>query len=68
MRKYWYVLMISLIACRENKDENTAHVDSPIQYQEISKQQTDLIFKKINELPINTQISFGFIENGQSSF
>ena len=68
MRKYWYVLMISLIACRENKDENTAHVDSPIQYQEISKQQTDLIFKKINELPINTQISFGFIENGSVKF
>ena len=68
MQKYWCVLVLSLIACRENKHENTAHFDSPIQYQEISEKQTDLIFKKIKELPIKTQVSFGFIENGSVKF
>lgn len=68
MKKYWCVLVLSLIACREKKHENTTHFDSPIQYQEISKKQTDLILKRIKEFPIKTQISFGFIENGSVKF
>ena len=68
MRKYYYLFIISLIACQESKHRNNAQIDSSIRYQEISKKQTSIIFENIKELPINTQISFGFIENGSVKF
>lgn len=68
MRKYWFVLVLSLMACGENKHDKGSLVDNSAQFQEISQQQKDLIFKGIKELPINTQISFGFIENGAVKF
>ena len=68
MRKYYYLFIISLIACQEGKHRNKAQIDSSNRYQEISKKQSRLIFENIKELPINTKISFGFIENGSVKF
>ena len=68
MRIYYYLFILSLIACQENKKGNIVQIDSSIPHQEISKEQIDLIFEKINELPIKTQISFGFIKNGSVKF
>ena len=68
MRKYYYVFILSLIACGEKKHGEISQIENPIQHQEISKQQTDLIFGKINRLPSKTQISFGFIDNRSVKF
>ena len=68
MHKYYCLLILFSIGCQENKQESIAQIDRPILPQEISKQQKDLIFERISEFPIKTQISFGFIKNGSVNF
>lgn len=67
--KRTFLGLIILLAFSQASGQTTSVVNAlDLTERQISEEQLDLIFKKTQELPANTEVSIGFIKDGEISY